>query len=524
MSSLRATCSSATPGRSSRSSCCAHGRERPRADVLHGRRHGTAPARRPRPTPLELLPPALRPGHESGHRPRARAFRHVALGTPRRPGPAARRGARRPPRASSSTPSSSSRPSSTARGRAPRRHLRGRRGARGAPASALQARRSTRWPRAHGMLLLSDAAAGPDRPPVPMLLATSARAPRLVEAGLRTLATLVVETDERAGRSRRRVPARLRRGADLPAARVRHGGGAGGGRPARRRPPVARRGPAPLPRGARGRRAEGHVEDGHLRRRELLRRADLRGARARPRASSTAASPARLRPPAASAWPSSRARRSHAPTRPRRPRPRLENPGYVKFRKGGEPHATNPTSSMRCTSRPARRPRSGARAPRAVGGRTGRATRASPRWSTAATPIELRDLLELVPPPSRSRSTRSSRPRRSCAASRPAACRTASLSTEAHETLAIAFNMLGGRSNCGEGGEDPARFRTDAQLEDQADRVGALRGDPRVRGLRRGAPDQDRPGLEAGRGRPAPRPQGHGRDRPPAAHAARRRR
>jgi glutamate synthase (ferredoxin) len=33
------------------------------------------------------------------------------------------------------------------------------------------------------------------------------------------------------------------------------------------------------------------------------------------------------------------------------------------------------------------------------------------------------------------------------------------LSAEAHETIAIAFNRLGGRSNCGEGGEDPARYR-----------------------------------------------------------------
>jgi glutamate synthase (NADPH/NADH) large chain len=32
------------------------------------------------------------------------------------------------------------------------------------------------------------------------------------------------------------------------------------------------------------------------------------------------------------------------------------------------------------------------------------------------------------------------------------------LSAEAHETLAIAMNRLGGRSNCGEGGEDPARL------------------------------------------------------------------
>ncbi|GAB3387374.1 glutamate synthase large subunit [Lysobacter fragariae] len=35
------------------------------------------------------------------------------------------------------------------------------------------------------------------------------------------------------------------------------------------------------------------------------------------------------------------------------------------------------------------------------------------------------------------------------------------LSPEAHEALAIAMNRLGGRSNSGEGGEDPARYRTD---------------------------------------------------------------
>jgi len=35
------------------------------------------------------------------------------------------------------------------------------------------------------------------------------------------------------------------------------------------------------------------------------------------------------------------------------------------------------------------------------------------------------------------------------------------LSPEAHETLAIAMNRLGGRSNSGEGGEDPARYGTE---------------------------------------------------------------
>ncbi|GEN50026.1 glutamate synthase large subunit [Alkalibacterium pelagium] len=36
-----------------------------------------------------------------------------------------------------------------------------------------------------------------------------------------------------------------------------------------------------------------------------------------------------------------------------------------------------------------------------------------------------------------------------------------SISPEAHETLAIAMNRLGGKSNSGEGGEDPARFQRD---------------------------------------------------------------
>ncbi len=38
-----------------------------------------------------------------------------------------------------------------------------------------------------------------------------------------------------------------------------------------------------------------------------------------------------------------------------------------------------------------------------------------------------------------------------------------SISREAHETLAIAMNRIGGKSNTGEGGEDPARFQPDAQ-------------------------------------------------------------
>ncbi len=37
-----------------------------------------------------------------------------------------------------------------------------------------------------------------------------------------------------------------------------------------------------------------------------------------------------------------------------------------------------------------------------------------------------------------------------------------SISAEAHETLAVAMNRIGGKSNCGEGGEDASRFTPDA--------------------------------------------------------------
>src|SRR3989449_2577637 len=48
----------------------------------------------------------------------------------------------------------------------------------------------------HGMLLVSDTDATPERPPVPILLATSVVHHHLVRVGLRTLATLLVESDE----------------------------------------------------------------------------------------------------------------------------------------------------------------------------------------------------------------------------------------------------------------------------------------------------------------------------------------
>ncbi len=103
-----------------------------------------------------------------------------------------------------------------------------------------------------------------------------------------------------------------------------------------------------------------------------------------------------------------------------------------------------------------------------------------------------------------------------------------SISAEAHETLAIAMNRMGARSNSGEGGEDSARYAKDAERRlaakrDQAGRLGPLRRHQRVPGQLHRPADQDGAGRQARRGRPAARPQGLPVDRAGAALDARRR-
>ena len=93
-----------------------------------------------------------------------------------------------------------------------------------------------------------------------------------------------------------------------------------------------------------------------------------------------------------------------------------------------------------------------------------------------------------------------------------------SISREAHTTLAKAMNSLGGKSNTGEGGEEVDRFTPEPgwlfrAVGDQASRVGPVRGDDRVSGQLGHDPDQDGPGREARRRRPAARPQGRRGDR-----------
>jgi glutamate synthase (ferredoxin) len=57
-----------------------------------------------------------------------------------------------------------------------------------------------------------------------------------------------------------------------------------------------------------------------------------------------------------------------------------------------------------------------------------------------------------------------------------------SLSREAHETLAIAMNRLGGKSNSGEGGEDPLRFSVLNDVDD----TGISQQFPHLKGLQNG--------------------------------------
>ena len=161
--------------------------------------------------------------------------------------------------------------------------------------------------------------------------------------------------------------------------------------------------------------------------------------------------------------------------------PKLASPGYYKYRKGGEFHATNPdvVGALHRTVG-----LEGDLAPVGIPGQAG-ALKAAHLLSVAAErgrweayeefarlvngrePAEPRDLLEPIP---------AAEPV-DVAEVEPAtsivqrfftgAMSLGALSPEAHETLAIAMNLLGGMSNCGEGGEDPARFRTRGTARDR---------------------------------------------------------
>jgi len=146
---------------------------------------------------------------------------------------------------------------------------------------------------------------------------------------------------------------------------------------------------------------------------------------------------------------------------------RLGNPGWFKHRPKGEYHQTNPQvmqalhhtlneeGSLRGSKRGAHLLQ------QAVKGGGYERYRHFAKLVNERPPATLRDLLETRPagPPVPLDEVEPAADilRRFSTA----AMSLGSLSPEAHETLAIALNRVGGRSNSGEGGEDPARFGTE---------------------------------------------------------------
>jgi len=87
-----------------------------------------------------------------------------------------------------------------------------------------------------------------------------------------------------------------------------------------------------------------------------------------------------------------------------------------------------------------------------------------------------------------------------------------SISQEAHETLGIAMNRIGGKSNTGEGGEDPARIIPDSNGDSRNSAIkqvasGRFGVTSEYLVSAKENPDKDGPRRQARRGRPVARPQ-----------------
>jgi len=124
--------------------------------------------------------------------------------------------------------------------------------------------------------------------------------------------------------------------------------------------------------------------------------------------------------------------------------PLLGYPGFHGYRRDGEYHANNPTLVRQFH--------------RATSAGSAEAYEQFARMVNERPPTALRDLLEFTPveplPPDLVESRDDI-----CTRFFTSAMSVGALSPEAHRTIAIAMNRLGGRSNSGEGGEEPERFQ-----------------------------------------------------------------
>jgi glutamate synthase (ferredoxin) len=135
----------------------------------------------------------------------------------------------------------------------------------------------------------------------------------------------------------------------------------------------------------------------------------------------------------------------HAKAFPELNRTKLEFMGFVQYRTGGEYHLNSPEMAKALHA----------------------AVKAGPgydHFSTYKTLLEnrpvtaLRDLLELKPAATPLPLDQVESVESICSRFCTGGMSLGALSREAHEVLAIAMNRIGGKSNSGEGGEDPARF------------------------------------------------------------------
>ena len=306
----------------------------------------------------------------------------------------------------------------------------------------------------YNIIILTDRMVGPDRIPIPALLATAAVHNYLIRKGLRTSVGLVVEIRRAARDPSLRLPCRLRRGSDQSLSRLRdHRSDARGGRAAGRS--GRGRGDQALHQVHRQGPAQGDVQDGHLDLPILLRRADLRCGRpqvrvrdprllrhgdhhrrhrhGRDRGGERAPSPRRLR------------RRADLPQRARcRRRIRLS-----PARRGAclEPGHGRDAAACGAPQRAGSLPRVRAARERA-GQRAQDHPRPLPHQESPRKPAARPSTLDEVEPAQEIVKRFST-----------GAMSFGSISKEAHETLALAMNSIGGKSNTGEGGEEPERFR-----------------------------------------------------------------
>ena len=159
----------------------------------------------------------------------------------------------------------------------------------------------------------------------------------------------------------------------------------------------------------------------------------------------------------------------HAKAFPELNRTKLEFMGFVQYRTGGEYHLNSPEMAKALHA----------------------AVKAGPgydHFTTYKTLLEnrpvtaLRDLLELRPAPTPLPIDQVESVESICSRFCTGGMSLGALSREAHEVLAIAMNRIGGKSNSGEGGEDPARFKVLADV----DAEGHSPTLPTLNGLRNG--------------------------------------